>query len=46
MDDRELTDAEWQRELREALIGFRKSGWTDRAQRARKDERRTDPWML
>lgn len=44
MDDRELSDAEWEQEIRTAVVEFRRALWQER----RKDrvERGKNPWLL
>lgn len=40
---RELSDSEWDREIRVALVAFRRARWQDRQAR---EARGFDPWVL
>lgn len=44
MDERELTDVEWEQEIKTAVVEFRRALWAER----KKDraEREQNPWLL
>jgi hypothetical protein len=44
MNDRELTDAEWDQEIRQAVVEFRRALWLERTRD--RAERETNPWLL
>lgn len=41
---RELSDAEWDDEIRTALVAFRRARWEER--RGKTQQRHVDPWVL
>jgi hypothetical protein len=44
MDERELTDAEWDEEIKEAIVEFRRALWTEK--RRDRTARGANPWVL
>lgn len=44
MDEREMTDAEWEQEIKSAVVEFRRALWLER--KKERAERERNPWLL
>lgn len=44
MNEPELTDAEWEREIRQAVVEFRRAIWQEK--KRDRAERETNPWLV